>query len=103
MKQAFDGEVYDTTHALLLARHARPTGADALKGQRIFDLYRMQSGSYFKYEITVSLFGDDEQPEIIPISPYEALSLYKRFDDRQLSFEEAFPAVCLMTERAHHI
>ncbi|MGZ4903979.1 MAG: hypothetical protein ACXVIG_03635 [Halobacteriota archaeon] len=99
MKQAFHGEIFDTANALLIACHEPAAGIDALKGQRVFDLYRTPSGSYFKYETTASLFVEDVQPEIIPIDPHEALSLYKEFDDRRLAFEEAFPAVCLMAER----
>ncbi len=96
MKQAFHGEVYDTANALLLARHEPPSGVEALKGQRVFDLYGTQSGSYFKYETTASLFFEDEQPEIVPISPKEAVTLYREFDDQPLAFEDAFPAVYLM-------
>ncbi len=91
MKQAFHGEVYDTANALLLAHHEPPSGIEALKGQRVFDLYRTPSGSYFTYETTASLFVEDEQPEIIPISPQEALSLYKELNDQQLELEDAFP------------
>lgn len=91
MKQAFHGEVYDTATALLLARHEPPSGIEALKGQRVCDLYRTPSGSYFKYETTASLFVEDEQPEIIPISRKEAQSLYEEFDNQHLAFEEAFP------------
>ncbi len=98
MKQAFHGEVYDTAHALLLARQTPAVGVDSLRGERVSDLYRTPAGSYFKYEVTTSLFIEDEQPEIIPISPQEALSLYKNLDDRRLAFEAAFPAACLMTE-----
>ncbi len=103
MKQAFHGEVYDTAQALLLARHTPAVGVEALKGERVFDLYRTPAGSYFKYEMTASLFIEDEQPEIIPISPQEALSLYKNLDDRQLAFDAAFPAACLMAERKSRI
>ncbi len=85
MKQAFHGEVYDTANALLLACHEPPSGIEALKGQRVFDLYRTPSGSYFTYETTASLFVEDEQPEIIPISPQEAHSLYKELDDHSSS------------------
>ncbi len=92
MKQAFHGEVYDTANALLLALHEPLSGIEALKGQRVFDLYRTPSGSYFKYLTTASLFTEDEQPEIIPISPKEALSLYEELDDHQLELEDAFPA-----------
>ncbi len=99
MKQAFHGEIYDTANALLLARHEPVVGTESLKGHRVYDLYRTLSGSYFKYETTSSLFVTDEQPEIVPVSPHEALSLYKDFDDRLLPFEDAFPAACLMDER----
>ncbi len=99
VKQAFHGEVYDTTNALLLACHAPVVDIETLKGKRVFDLYRTPSGSYFKHETTVSLFIEEEQPEIVPISPEEALMLYKEFDDRQLALEDAFPAVCLMAHR----
>jgi hypothetical protein len=91
MKQAFHGEVYDTGKAILLARHEPPTGIEALKGQRVVDLYRTPSGSYFKYETTASLFVEDEQPEIVPISPQEALSLYFTLKDQRLAMENAFP------------
>jgi len=96
MKQAFQGEVYDTTTALLLARRQQLSEVEALKGQRVFDLYRTPSGSYFKYETTASAFVEDDQPEIIPVSPQEALSLYRGFDVRLLELEDAFPAVCLI-------
>ncbi len=81
MKQAFHGEVYDTATALLLARHEPPSGIEALKGQRVFDLYRTPSGSYFKYEITASLFVEDVEPEIVPINEAEAQSLCKELDE----------------------
>ncbi len=81
MKQAFHGEIYDTATALLLARHEPPSGIEALKGQRVFDLYRTPSGSYFKYETTASLFIEDEAPEIIPINEAEAQSLYEVLDE----------------------
>jgi len=92
MKQAFHSEVYDTKTATLLARHEPPLGIEALKGQRVFDLYRTPSGSYFKYETTASLFTEDEEPEIVPISPEEALSVYLRLRDQQLTMEDVFPA-----------
>ncbi len=95
MKQAFHDEVYDTSSALLLARHKPSSGIEALKGQRVFDLYRTLSGSYFKYETTASLFIEDEQPEIIPISQEEAQLLYEELDDHRLVLEDAFPTVCL--------
>ncbi len=95
MKQAFHGEVYDTATALLLARHKSPSGIEALKGQRAFDLYRTPPGSYFKYETTASLFIKDEEPEIIPVSQKEAQSLYEELDDHRLELQEVFPAACL--------
>ncbi len=91
MKQAFHGEVYDTANALLLACHKPLSGIEALKGQRVFDLYRTPSGSYFKYETTASLFEEDEQPEIVPIDQEEAALLYGEFDDQRLEFDDAFP------------
>jgi hypothetical protein len=91
MKQAFHGEVYDTGNAVLLARHEPPTGIEALKGQRVVDLYRTPSGSFFRYETTASLFFEDEQPEIVPIGPHEALSLYRALRDRRVALEHAFP------------
>ncbi len=99
MKQAFHDEIYDTTSALLLARHRSAGDVDAPKEGRVFDLYRTPAGSYFKYEMTASLFVEEEQPEIIPITPQEALLLYKALDDRQLDFEDAFPAAYLMNGR----
>ncbi len=88
MKQAFQGELYDTTTALLLARHDPPSGIEALKGQRVFDLYRTPSGSYFKYETTASLFVEDEEPEIVPISEDEAASLYEELVDHRFAFND---------------
>ncbi|MGZ4934103.1 MAG: hypothetical protein ACXVIG_07220 [Halobacteriota archaeon] len=95
MKQAFNDEVYDTANALLLARHELPSGIEALRGQRVFDLYRTPSGSYFKYGTTASLFIEDEEPEIIPISEEEAQSLYEELDDRRCELQDAFSAACL--------
>jgi hypothetical protein len=95
MKQAFHGEVYDTGNAILLARHEPPTGIEALKGQRAVDLYRTPAGLYFKYEMTVSMFVEDEQPEIVPISLQEALSLYRALRDRRVALQDAFPAESL--------
>jgi len=43
MKQAFHDEVYDTDTAILIARHEPQTGIEALKGQRVVDLYRTPS------------------------------------------------------------
>ena len=77
--------------ATLLARHEPPLGMEALKGQRVIDLYRTPSGSYFEYETTVSLFVEHEDPEIIPGRPQEALTVYEEYDDQRLDFEEAFP------------
>ncbi len=94
MKQAFRGEVYDTATALLLARHTPASGIEALKGQRVFDLYRTPAGSYFKYETTASLFVEDEDPEIIPISLQEASLLYSERDDRELQFKDVLAAAC---------
>ncbi len=61
----------------------------------MFDLYRTPAGSYFKYETTVSLFVEDEYPEIIPISPQEASLLYRELDDQELQFEDVFAAARL--------
>jgi len=83
MKQAFHGEVYDTKTAILLARHEPLTGIEALKGQRVVDLYRTPSGSYFRYETTASLFSEDEEPEIVPVSPEEALTLFRELGGQQ--------------------
>ncbi|MGZ4902719.1 MAG: hypothetical protein ACXV45_06015 [Halobacteriota archaeon] len=40
-------------------------------------------------------FGS-ERPEIVPISPREAIALYKELDCRQLALEEGLPPVCLI-------
>ncbi|MGZ4882196.1 MAG: hypothetical protein ACXV7G_14270 [Halobacteriota archaeon] len=61
----------------------------------MFDLYRTPAGSYFKYETTASLFVEDEQPEIIPISPQEASLLHRELDDQELELEDVFAAACL--------
>jgi hypothetical protein len=72
------------------------TGIEALQGQRVDDLYRTPFGSYFKYETTASLFAEDEEPAIIPISLQEALSLYRTLKDQRLALEDAFPAESLI-------
>ncbi len=95
MKQAFHGEVYDTATALLLARHEPPSGMEALKGQRVFDLYRTPSGSYFTYETTASLFVEDEEPEIVPVSQEEALPLFEELDGCKLELEDILSTPCL--------
>jgi hypothetical protein len=84
-KQAFHGEVYDTENAILIARHQPLTGIEALRGQRVVDLYRTPLGSYFRFETTASLFTEDEDPEIVPVSPEDARALFRelggqRFD-----------------------
>jgi hypothetical protein len=91
MQRELIGEVYGTRDAILLARHEPPAGTEALKGQRVVELYRTPAGSCFKYETIVSMFVEDEQPEIVPISPQEGLSLYRALRDRRVALEDAFP------------
>jgi hypothetical protein len=94
MKQAFEGVVYDTSTALLLARNKRHFGIEALKtGWQNLDLFRTPDGRYFKYERTVAFFGEDDEsdPELMPLSAGEAMTVYHRLGDRRLSFEDAFP------------
>ncbi len=64
----------------------------------MFDLYRTPAGSYFKYETTASLFVEDEEPEIIPVSPEEASLLYRELDVQELQLEDVFAAACFDSE-----
>ncbi|MGA3359399.1 MAG: hypothetical protein ABSC87_04230 [Halobacteriota archaeon] len=96
MKQAFDGVVYDTDTAVLLARNEHQFCIEALKtGRNNVDLLRTADGRYFKYEKTVSFFGDDDEsdPELTPLSAEEAVMLYNKLTDRRLAFEDAFPDI----------
>lgn len=94
MRQAFDGVVYDTDAAILLARNEHRFCIESLKtGLKNVDLFRTPDGLYFKYEKTVPFCGDDENydPELTPLSPEEAVMLYNKLTDRRLEFEDAFP------------
>lgn len=93
MKQSFNGIVYDTDSAVLLARNEHPYCVESIaKGRTDIDLFRTPEGLYFTYEVTVSFFGGQvSDPEVHPVSEEEAAALYHRLTDRWLDFEDAFP------------
>jgi hypothetical protein len=96
MKQAFDGVVYDTDTAILLARNEHEFCIETLKnGVKNVDLFLTPGGLYFKYEKTVPFFGDDQEydPELTPLSLGEAVIVYNKLTDRRLEFEDAFPGI----------
>jgi hypothetical protein len=93
MKQAFSGVVFDTDTAILLARNEHQFCIETLKtGLKNVDLFRTPEGLYFKFEKMVPFFGYDEEydPELMPLSPEEAVIVYKKLTDRRLEFKDAF-------------
>lgn len=93
MRQAFNGVIYDTDTATLIARNELPDTIQYLKGHRNRYLYRTPDGAYFLYLRTESYFGagPDPDPEIKPLTKEEARAEYEYLEDRFVEFEEAFP------------
>ena len=93
MKQAYNGIIYDTEKALLLARNERTLCIESMaQGSTDVDLYRTHDGLYFTYTVTMSIFGEQlSNPELAPLSPHEAIAVYNEMTDRRLDFADAFP------------
>lgn len=88
MKQAFNGTIYDTETATLLA-HDLP---DFLGRTRC--LYRTPEGSYFRYQVTVSPRCSGvvrRAPKITPLTASQAVEEYNLLEERELDVTEAFP------------
>lgn len=101
MKQAFNGIVYDTEKALLLARNEHTFCIESMaRGRTDVDLYRTTGGLYFTYTVAMSVFGERlSDPELVPLSPDEAIAVYNEMTDRRLDFDDAFPT-CTEAARA---
>ncbi len=93
MKQAYNGIVYDTGRALLLARNEHTFCIKSMaQGRTDVDLYRTLDGLYFTHTVTVSIFGERlSDPELTPLSLHEAIAVYNEMTDRRLDFADAFP------------
>ncbi len=84
MRQAFNGIIYDTDKATLIARDP----PDPFR--RVRYLYRTPQGAFFLYRATEwSHFEDD--PKITPLTQREAIDEYNHLEERYLDFLEAFP------------
>ncbi len=92
MKQAFNGIVYDTEKALVLARNEHAFCIESMaRGRTDVVLYRTTGGLYFTYTVTMSVFGERlSDPELAPLSPDEAIGVYNEMTDRRLDFDDAF-------------
>ncbi|MGZ4865421.1 MAG: hypothetical protein ACXV7G_13895 [Halobacteriota archaeon] len=93
MRQAFDGVIYDTNTATLIARNELPDTIKYLKGHRNRYLYRTPDGAYFLYLLTESYFGADlePEPEIILLTTEQAIEEYDNLADQFVEIKEAFP------------
>ncbi|MGZ4904545.1 MAG: hypothetical protein ACXV5F_06280 [Halobacteriota archaeon] len=97
MRQAFNGVIYDTDTATLIARNELPDTITYLKGHRNRYLYRKPDGAHFLYLLTESYFGvgPDPDPEVIPLTTEQALVEYDRLEDHFVEDKKAFPDVDL--------
>ncbi len=88
MKQAFDGIVYDTEKAILLARDP----PNVLSRSR--HLYRTDEGAFFVYRVheTPSV-GVSLGIGVMPLTVDEAILVYNSLKVRELAFPDAFPGV----------
>ncbi|MGZ4903800.1 MAG: hypothetical protein ACXV6K_03660 [Halobacteriota archaeon] len=93
MKRTFNGIVYDTERALLLARNEHTFCIESkARGRTDVDLYRTSRGLYFIYSVTRYVFGERlSNQELTPISLDEAIAVYNEMTDRRLDFDDAFP------------
>ncbi|MGZ4849057.1 MAG: hypothetical protein ACXV3D_05265 [Halobacteriota archaeon] len=89
MKQAFDGVIYDTDTATLIARNELPDTIQYLKGHRNRYLYRTADGAYFLYLLSESYFGAgrDPDPAIKPLTKVEAMEEYRYLGDQLAEIE----------------
>ncbi len=88
MKQAFNGTIYDTEKAILLARDL----PNLLSRSR--HLYRADDGAFFLYRVheTPSV-GVSLGIGITPLTVDEAILVYNTLEVRELDFPEAFPDI----------
>ncbi|MGZ4944529.1 MAG: hypothetical protein ACXV6K_09655 [Halobacteriota archaeon] len=95
MRQAFNGVIYDTDTATLIARNELPDTITYLKGHRNRYLYRTPDGAHFLYLLTESYFGvgPDPDPEVIPLTVEQALAAYKDLEDHVVEGNVAFPDI----------
>ncbi|MGZ4848354.1 MAG: hypothetical protein ACXVIG_01330 [Halobacteriota archaeon] len=86
MKQAFDGIIYDTDKATLVARSLPNIHS------RSRYLYRTDKGAFFLYRVheTPSV-GVSLGIEITPLTVDEAIQQYNTLEERCLDFADAFP------------
>ncbi len=85
MRQSYNGNVYDTEKAVLIASEV-PCGFE--RGSRF--LYRTDKGEFFHHIVgPLSLCGSSERIE--PLTEEQALQEYNQLPDRELGFEDAFP------------
>ncbi len=102
MRQAFNGVIYDTDTATLIARNELPDTIIYLKGHRNRYLYRTPDGAYFLYLLTESYFGvgPDSDPEVVPLTTAQALAEYDHLGDHVVEGATAFPDVDFSETRA---
>ncbi|MGZ4864987.1 MAG: hypothetical protein ACXV5H_09955 [Halobacteriota archaeon] len=95
MRQAFDGLIYDTETATLIARNELPDTIEYLKGHRNRYLYRSPEGSCFLYMLNKAYFGvvSDPDPEILPLTAEQAIAEYENLEDQFVTSKEAFSDV----------
>ncbi len=88
MKQAFNGTIYDTEKAILLARDP----PNVLS--RSHHLYRTDEEAFFLYRVheTPSV-GVSLGIEVTPLTVGEAILVYHALKVRELAFPDAFPGV----------
>ncbi len=88
MKQTFNGTIYDTENATLLARDP----PNLLSRSR--HLYRTNEGAYFLYRVheTPSV-GVSLGIEVTPLTVDEAILIYHSLKVRELAFPDAFPGI----------
>ncbi len=86
MKQAFNGTIYDTEKAILLARDP----PNLLSRSR--HLYRTDEGAFFLYRVheTPSV-GVSLGIEVTPLTVGEAILVYNALKVRELALSDAFP------------
>lgn len=91
MKQAYEGIIYDTDKAILLARNDIKFDME-LSATKI-ELYRTKQSRYFSFTHSDPSFlspsRDDDS--ITTLSVDEAIAVYNKLTIRELDFNEAFP------------
>ncbi len=88
MKQAFNGTIYDTEKAILLARDP----PNVLSRSR--HLYRTDEGAFFVYRVHESpSVGVSLGIGVMPLTVDEAILVYNSLKVRELAFSDAFYGV----------